>query len=102
MPSRPCSGRGAFGSVVSHFGPPTAASNTASAAFAASSVAWLIGGITEESLLQSVDMAVKMEELGDFGELVPDYEVGNVSSTVIRIIQSYTRIIDDKVWRKQG
>ena len=64
--------------------------------------AFVIGGITEESLLQSVDMAVKMAELGDFGELVPDYEVGNVSSTVIRIIQSYTRIIDDKVWRKQG
>ena len=52
--------------------------------------------------LQSVDMAVKMAELGDFGELVPDYEVENVSSTVIRIIQSYTRIIDDKVWRKNG
>ena len=64
--------------------------------------AFVIGGITEESLLQSVDMAVKMAELGDFGELVPDYEVENVSSTVIRIIQSYTRIIDDKVWRKNG
>lgn len=62
---------------------------------------FVIGGITEESLLQSVDMAVKMAELGDFGEPVPDYEVENVSSTVIRIIQSYTRIIDDKVWRKQ-
>ena len=39
MPKRPASGRGAAGSVVSHFGPPTAASSTASAAFAASSVA---------------------------------------------------------------
>ena len=38
MPSRPCSGRGFSGSVVSHFGPPTAASSTASDAFAASSV----------------------------------------------------------------
>ena len=63
---------------------------------------FVIGGITEESLLQSVDMAVKMAELGDYGEKVADYEVENVSSTVIRIIQSYTRIIDDKVWRKQG
>lgn len=62
--------------------------------------AFVIGGITGESLLQSVDMAVKMAELGDFGENVPDYENENVSSTVIRIIQSYTRIIDDKVWRK--
>ena len=62
--------------------------------------AFVIGGITGESLLQSVEMAVKMEELGDFGEKVPDYEAENVSSTVLRIIQSYTRIIDDKVWRK--
>ena len=63
---------------------------------------FVIGGITEESLLQSVDMAVRMAELEDFGDKVPDYENCNVSSTVIRIIQSYTRIIDDKVWRKQG
>lgn len=61
---------------------------------------FVIGGITEESLLQSVDMAVRMAELEDFGECVPDYEVANVSSVVIRMIQSYTRIIDDKVWRK--
>lgn len=63
---------------------------------------FVIGGITEESLLQSIDMAVKMAEQGDFGETVFDYEAEKVSSTVIRIIQSYTRIIDDKVWRKQG
>ena len=63
---------------------------------------FVIGGITEESLLQSVDMAVKMADSGDFGEKVVDYEVEKVSSTVIRIIQSYTSIIDDKVWRKQG
>ena len=61
---------------------------------------FVIGGITEDSLLQSVDMAVKMAELGDYGDVVADYETDNVSSTVIRIIQSYTRIIDDKVWRK--
>ena len=61
---------------------------------------FVIGGITGESLLQSVDMAVKMAAFGDFGENVPDYESENVSSTVIRIIQSYTRIIDDKIWRK--
>jgi len=61
---------------------------------------FVIGGITEETLLQSVDMAVKMAELGDYGSVVPDYEAENVSSKVIRLIQSYTRIIDDKVWRK--
>ncbi len=63
---------------------------------------FVIGGITGESLLQSVDMAVKMAEQGDFGETVSDYDAEHVSSAVIRIIQSYTRIIDDKVWRKQG
>ena len=63
---------------------------------------FVIGGIAGESLLQSVNMAVKMAEQGDFGEVVSDYDVENVSSSVIRIIQSYTRIIDDKVWRKQG
>lgn len=61
---------------------------------------FVMGGITEETLLQSVDMAVKMAELGDYGETVADYEPAGVSSTVIRVIQSYTRIIDDKVWRK--
>ncbi len=63
---------------------------------------FVIGGITGESLLQSVDMAVKLAEQRDFGEHVPDYEEEHVSSTVIKIIQSYTRIIDDKIWRKQG
>ena len=62
---------------------------------------FVIGGITEESLLQSVDMAVAMAEEGNLGESVPDYEGKQVSSVVIKIIQSYTRIIDDKVWRKQ-
>lgn len=62
----------------------------------------MIGGITGESLLQSVEIAVKLAKQGDFGEQVPDYDEKNISSKVIRIIQSYTRIIDDKVWRKQG
>lgn len=61
---------------------------------------YIIGGITAEQLLQSVDMAVKLFESGDCGSPVPDYEDSDVSSKVIRIIQSYTRIIDDKVWRK--
>lgn len=63
---------------------------------------FVIGGITGESLLQSVEIAVKLAKQGDFGEQVPDYDEKNISSKVIRIIQSYTRIIDDKVWRKQG
>ncbi len=62
---------------------------------------FIIGGITGDSILQSVDMAVSMANLNDFGSKVVDYGATNVSSTVIRLIQSYTRIIDDKVWRKR-
>lgn len=61
---------------------------------------FVIGGITAESLLQSVYMAADMAEKGDFGSPVEDYETENVSSAVVKIIQSYTRIIDAKVWRK--
>lgn len=63
---------------------------------------FVLGGITEESLLQAVDMAVGLAESDDYGSKVPDYAEENVSSTVIRIIQSYVRIIDDKVWRKDN
>ncbi len=58
---------------------------------------FIIGGIEEETILQSINMAVKM---GVNSSKVPDYEVDDVSGIVIRIIQSYTRIIDHKVWRK--
>lgn len=61
---------------------------------------FVIGGITAETLMQSVDMAVKLTELDEFGGYVSDYEPVDVSAVVIRIIQSYTRIIDDRVWRK--
>lgn len=61
---------------------------------------FILGGINGDSIMQSVTMAVSMVELDDFGSKVTDYEDTNVSSKVIRIIQSYTRIIDDKVWRK--
>lgn len=61
---------------------------------------FVLGGITEETLLQSVDMAVEFGKENDFGSCVPDYREEKVSSTVIRIIQSYTRIVDDKIWRK--
>jgi UDP-N-acetylglucosamine 2-epimerase (non-hydrolysing) len=61
---------------------------------------FVIGGITEESLIQSVEMAVELAKEHSFGDIVPDYNTEAVSSTVVKIIQSYTRIIDDKVWRK--
>ena len=62
---------------------------------------FVLAGISEDSLLQSVDMAVKLGEENNFGNAVEDYEVDDVSSTVIRIIQSYTKIIDEKVWWKK-
>lgn len=58
---------------------------------------FIIGGIERDSILQSVDMAVRMVKQE---EEVPDYMDVNVSDKVIRIIQSYTRIIDKKVWGK--
>jgi len=61
---------------------------------------FVIGGISEESLLQAVEVAVGMDRAGEMGSPVPDYETTQVSSTVIRLIQSYTQIINDKVWRK--
>lgn len=61
---------------------------------------FIIGGITEEQVLQSVEIAVGLAENNDLGSIVPDYAEKNVSSTVIRIIQSYVRLIDKKVWGK--
>ncbi|MNL47612.1 UDP-2,3-diacetamido-2,3-dideoxy-D-glucuronate 2-epimerase [compost metagenome] len=61
---------------------------------------FVIGGITEDQLLRSVEIAVGMAAEGDYGSVVPDYSESNVSSTVVRIIQSYTKIVDKKVWGK--
>jgi len=61
---------------------------------------FIIGGITEEQVLQSVEISVDMARKEDFGSIVTDYSEKMVSSTVIRIIQSYTKIIDKKIWGK--
>ena len=61
---------------------------------------FIISGIDETGLLQSVDIAVEMNSAGDFGTSVPDYIEENVSSKVVKIIQSYTGIINKMVWRK--
>lgn len=62
---------------------------------------FIISGIDETGLLQSVDIAVEMNNSGDYGTPVPDYIEENVSSKVIKIIQSYTGIINKMVWRKE-
>ena len=63
---------------------------------------YVLGGIKKESILQAVDMAVDMAKNGEFGEDTPDYSAKQVSSVVLRLIQSYVPIINDKVWRKNG
>ncbi len=61
---------------------------------------FVLAGIDEKSLLSAVDTAVTMNENGDYGIPVPDYTEENVSAKVVKIIQSYTGIVDRFVWRK--
>lgn len=61
---------------------------------------FVLAGIDEKSLLQAVDTAVDMNRNGDFGIPVPDYVDENVSAKVVKIIQSYTGVVDKMVWRK--
>lgn len=61
---------------------------------------FIIGNITSKQVLQSVDMAINMLKNGDVGSLVPDYLDRNVSMKVVKIIQSYTGIVNRMVWRK--
>ena len=61
---------------------------------------FVLAGIDEKSLLQAVDTAVAMNQNGDLGVPVPDYVEENVSSKVVKIIQSYTGVVDKMVWRK--
>ena len=62
---------------------------------------FIIAGIDETSLLQAVDTAVEMNRAGDYGIPVPDYIEENVSTKVVKIIQSYTGIVNKMVWRKE-
>lgn len=61
---------------------------------------FILSGIDEKGLLQSVETAVEMNKNGDFGIPVPDYIEENVSTKVVKIIQSYTGIVNKTVWRK--
>lgn len=61
---------------------------------------FVIGSITTEQVLQAVDIAVEMQKNGDFGTDVPNYTDENVSTKVVKIIQSYTGIVNKMVWRK--
>ena len=61
---------------------------------------FILAGIDEKNLLQAVDTAVQMNRDGDLGIPVPDYVEENVSTKVVKIIQSYTGVVDKMVWRK--
>ena len=61
---------------------------------------FVIAGIAAESLLQAVDAAVELTRNGDHGIPVPDYTDENVSTKVVKIIQSYTNVVNKMVWRK--
>ncbi len=61
---------------------------------------FILAGITKKQVLQAVDVAVEMNLNGDLGVPVPDYTDENVSAKVVKIIQSYTGIVNKMVWRK--
>ncbi len=61
---------------------------------------FILAGIDEKNLLQAVNTAVEMNKNGDIGIPVPDYTEENVSTKVVKIIQSYTSVVNKTVWRK--
>ena len=62
---------------------------------------FILAGITTEQVLQAVETAVAMHQNGDYGLPVPDYVEENVSTKVVKIIQSYTGVVNKMVWRKE-
>lgn len=61
---------------------------------------FVLAGVEDNTVLQSVELAVEMQRKGDFGIPVPDYTDLNVSSKIVKIIQSYVGIINKNIWRK--
>ena len=61
---------------------------------------FILSGINEKGLLQAVDTAVEMNRNEDYGIPVPNYVEENVSTKVVKLIQSYTGVVDKMVWRK--
>lgn len=62
---------------------------------------FILAGIDEKSLLQAVTTAIDMNENGDIGTPVPNYTDENVSTKVVKLLQSYTGVVNKMVWRKQ-
>lgn len=62
---------------------------------------FVLAGIDGKSLLQAVETAVELHRSGDYGTPVPDYTDENVSTKVVKLIQSYTGVVNKMVWRKE-
>lgn len=62
---------------------------------------FILGCITEEQVLQAVDIATQMVAEGDLGLEVPNYADENVSTKMVKLIQSYTGVVNKMVWRKE-
>ncbi len=62
---------------------------------------FVLAGINEHDLLQAVDVAVRMNNDGDHGIPVPNYVDENVSTKIVKLIQSYTGVVNKMVWRKE-
>lgn len=61
---------------------------------------FILAGISENQIISAIDTAVKMNQNGDFGLPVKDYIDENVSVKTVKIIQSYTEVVNKMVWRK--
>ena len=61
---------------------------------------FILAGIDEKGLTGAVETAISMNENGDIGIPVPDYVEENVSTKVVKLIQSYTGVVNKMVWRK--
>ena len=62
---------------------------------------FVLAGINEHDLLQAVEVAVRMNDEGDHGLPVPNYVDENVSTKIVKLIQSYTGVVNKMVWRKE-
>ncbi len=62
---------------------------------------FILAGINEHDLLQAVDVAVEMVKNEDNGIPVPNYVDENVSTKIVKLIQSYTGVVNKMVWRKE-
>lgn len=90
----------AFFATVGHPFPAVCIRTSTERPEALDKASFILAGIDERSLLQAVEVAVELNKSGYHGTPVPDYTEENVSTKVVKIIQSYTSVVDKIVWRK--